>query len=312
MTTHILTYVKRSLTQPNEGTSYDGKAILNALVTPGGHGTNRKSLFNRWKHNQDCTENLVIWLVSLLKVHDKYMAPSIDARIAVQQVYCQDDESRAEVPGYASYLLSKYKYAFVADPDPDNSRFFPLHDARPLLEDLRFASKSASRLPEKVLAEERFNEIPLRIWTPRVIRSDCVSLIEEFAEAVKDGPTVFISYRWAEATEYAYHASRALNQAGIATWWDRWTMPRSVVEDNATITEADIQRAIYHGFSRCQFGLILRSSTYDNSKWTRLEEKRLRETKNAHIFEINLPESIKQEDLKISLKRIANRIKSLA
>src|SRR5215813_11208585 len=101
MTTHLITYIKRSLANEGGPTNTYTQAPVLALLQPAGHGTKRRSMFVRYKGG----EELIVWLLSLLRLPDgTYMPPSLDARIAVRRAFQRGDNVPKDEP-YARYLL---------------------------------------------------------------------------------------------------------------------------------------------------------------------------------------------------------------
>jgi hypothetical protein len=286
MTTHILTYLKRRVASGSSAFSSVDDSVVEALTIPAGHGFGQDWLWERHQRGED----IVIWLISILRFGRSYMPPSLDARIQVSKVYSRENIS---APPYIQRLLRTYKYAFAAD--RRHSYYLPWRDASKLLLNLEFELSNSPSWHSNLL-NKKWSVLPLHLQTPRILTEYSSSNLQRFAEATRLSPIAFISYRWREGTELAKETAMLLSELGVGVWWDRWSMPRSVVEGKTSINPKGIRKAIDMGCRNCKYGVAIKTKSYasEKSPWTKAEYEILKH-KNLHR-ELRLLEIDAEED----------------
>jgi hypothetical protein len=162
-------------------------------------------------------EGDTVWLVGRLFTPWGTLSPSVDARIDVAANPCVIEPSDEEA---ARGIRPRLRYEAA-----ETSRWFHLADALPVLETLatRDARGTVTPLVNDPTApigrllrsmRELDSGAPLRAWE---------------AELDKKGFS-FVSYRLLDGTEAAYHKVCTILGGGEAVFWDRWSLPRRLVE----------------------------------------------------------------------------------
>jgi hypothetical protein len=297
MTTHVLAYIKRHVATQSPESSERDPAVMEALTAPAGHGFGQDWLWDRRRRGDD----IVIWLVSVLRSGRRYMPPSLDARIDVGEAF---DRWHGQAPPYVRRLLDTYKYAFTAE--PSRSYYLPWLDASQLLQGLRFVGETAPSWLDNIRAEN-WSLLPRNLQTPRVLTAADAALVEEFAARARSASVAFLSYRWGEGTEAAREVALGLSEVGVAVWWDRWSMPRSVAELKGEIPSEGVCRAIEAGCSSCRYGIAIKSESYASPKspWTTIEYEELRrraQEGGLKLIEVTVSHNGSVDNLKAKLE----------
>ena len=246
-TVHYLTYVKRKIVA--RGTNQDQKRDVSiALWVPKAHVCGQKWLYDRYQTG----EKLVLWQISFLRGRGIPMLPSIDARIQVTKAF----DRKSDLPDlytkqlWDQHCRGSYKgdtvnkanisargrkpakkngtYVFVADENA--SYYLPWINAQSLFQGPEFAKYFASLKNDFTRDEDSFSRLPQHLQTPMCLTKELAETLEAFALRIKRYPRAFISYRWKNATACVAKLAIRLAEFKIASWWDRWSMPRSIGE----------------------------------------------------------------------------------
>ena len=99
----------------------------------------------------------------------------------------------------------------------------------------------------------------------RQICSTSAAKVEAFAAAVLVKP-VFVSYRWRDSSDVVAALLPKLAAAGCSVWWDRWSGPRRLKEEEAPPLElaAMLELAI----ERASAALVVLAASYHEGRWT--------------------------------------------
>jgi hypothetical protein len=183
------------------------------MFVPSYHGTNRRQVYER------VAKGDVIWLVGMLVGGAARLPPAIDARILVAKKQVTSGP--------------KDRWRYWLDADPTGSRFFLWGDASALV--AKAFTGTTTGAP--------WRDRPQALRVARWLDADLSTQLDEHSAALEARPTVFLSYAWREATPLAAVLTRELGARGVGVWWDRWSMPRSVVELQAMMPELAAQLA---------------------------------------------------------------------
>jgi hypothetical protein len=156
-----------------------------------------------------------IWIIGQLKTPWGSLPPSLDARIELveEPILIQADE-RTE--GVSSSARLRFKAA-------KSSRWLPLADATKALVGLQTQTAKGAISPLF-----QGGSIGQSLQSMRQLLSDG-PLREQEAWLERQGFD-FVSYRLKDGTHQAFEKVRALVKGGQPVFWDRWSLPRRLVE----------------------------------------------------------------------------------
>jgi hypothetical protein len=174
-----------------------------------------------------------IWLVSQLDSPWGKLPPSFDAVIVVDRV-------ELDKP--------KLRYRFSAAPQ---SRWLPLFDARPILNQLHTRDRSGA--VRRLLVQGAHIGQILRAHR-ELVNWRIVATHIEFVQSAKPD---FISYRMSDGSEGAFHCAKMLLDEGRSVHWDRWSLPRRLAERNEHVNDSALDDSILRLIraSRCVWGI---------------------------------------------------------
>ncbi|MCK6436205.1 hypothetical protein [Rivihabitans pingtungensis] len=145
-----------------------------------------------------------IWIFSQLKSPWGNLFPSLDAKIVVEQVTKEDGKLR-----------------YVAG---QTSLWFPLFDATSVLKKIQTKSSKGDVSP--LLR----GDVPVGVLLRNIREVFDNSPIIELEETINNSGLYFISYRIVDGTRLAFNFCRNLSKCNIPIFWDRWSLPRRLVE----------------------------------------------------------------------------------
>lgn len=155
-----------------------------------------------------------IWLMSRLTSSKNGDCPiSLDAIIQVARVEDLREDNASDV-----------SFRYWAKP---SSRWMPYFPAADTMNYLRSVTKDR-RVAEKPLAEGDGPEAAKQLYQIREVADPQALFALE--KRVDDAPLHFISYRLMDGTWHAFNKVRDLCDKNVALWWDRWSLPRRMVE----------------------------------------------------------------------------------
>lgn len=156
-----------------------------------------------------------IWIVGQLKTPWGSLPPSLDARIelAEEPTFIQEDE-RTE--GVSSSSRLRFKAA-------KNSSWLPLADATEALAGLQTQTAKGATSP--LLGS---GPIGQSIQSMRQLLSD--EPLREREACLERQGFDFVSYRLKDGTRQAFEKVRVLVKSEHPVFWDRWSLPRRLVE----------------------------------------------------------------------------------
>lgn len=270
-TVHVMVYVKRSVGSGRNSPSQLGDFAEFSLLQPGGHGFGQRWLFDLLKNDG----NLVIWLFSLIRYKNLCLPPSLDARILATNAFGPDTAETTHP--YIKWLLSEYKYAFQADPDPEISYYLPWNDATPVLNKI-FPDVSFHTTEPEVIPFSNYSAVMTHFQSPRRIDASKELLLEDFANKVRGRQQAFISYRRKEAPVFAMQTAARMYHHGVAPWWDQWAMPRKVAEEDAMLSSQSMIKALGAAIGRSKYAVTLHTHDYASvsSRWTKFELEKIK------------------------------------
>jgi hypothetical protein len=145
----------------------------------------------------------------------------------------------------------------------DESAWLPWIDAGELLYSCKFVSRSG---PITLLRDRSLGQ-QLRFTLE--ICSASAAKVGRFAAAVRKKPSMFISYRWSDSSDVVAALMPKLAAAGYTVWWDRWSGPRRLAEEQAPPPELATMLKI--AIERAPAALIVRGASYHDGCWTAYE-----------------------------------------
>jgi len=186
------------------------------------HITRRRSAPASLIGNGDC-----IWLFSQIKSRWGDLPISLDAKIVV----CQREDLRRSPEKSAAI----YRYNACT-----GSKWFTLFDATGVLPSLWTVTQGGkvSRLLSKADQHPGNAMRSLR----KLVDAEPLVLLEKCLEDRIDN---FISYRLTDGTQAAFSHCRHLMSQGQSVWWDRWSLPRRLVERREDISTPALDQAIF-------------------------------------------------------------------
>ena len=161
----------------------------------------------------------LIWLFAQLQSRWAVFPPSLDARIVVSDV---------RALGGAGGNRGGFRYE--AGPD---SKWFPLYDATETLRTLSTIDSHGSTRP-LLDSPDRSVGAALRAMRQLVDAAPLFAL-EEHLETIGFD---FVSYRLADGTPKAAKKASELVLGGAAVFWDRWSLPRRLVERREVLDDS--------------------------------------------------------------------------
>lgn len=159
----------------------------------------------------------VIWLFSSLKSPWGILPPSLDAKFVVESVEFLLD-------GRTKFCSNK------------KSRWFPLLDASPLIDNLKTIDNMGR---EKKLRDDKK---PLGLYLQSIRELSDPDPLIRWSDRIRTAEFNFISYRIKDGTKSAFFKVRNLMEEGEVIFWDRYSLPRRLVErreivDNEILNE---------------------------------------------------------------------------
>jgi hypothetical protein len=148
----------------------------------------------------------VIWLFSILRSPWGTLPPSLDAKIIVER---KEDLSDGRTKFHAG----------------KNSRWFPLYDATSIIHKLKTIDNNGN---EKKLWHE--NQKPLGLYLQSIRQLSGNHELTDWSNKISHSEFDFISYRIKDGTIYAFQKARSLMLDGKIVFWDRFSLPRRLVE----------------------------------------------------------------------------------
>jgi TIR domain len=172
----------------------------------------------------------VLWLISSPRYGSYRQPPSVVARLDVANVVASDAPEARDVDP----IVRRFG-RWIALGSERHSVYLPLNNATRTLEQLRFTG-TVRQLPTvpiaraDAVAEHPFAHIPGHFQRHRVLDADSVRTLEDYAEAVRRGRRVFISYRWSDfegQAAWLEELATVLTDRAVSCWLDQWNVPQS-------------------------------------------------------------------------------------
>ena len=167
-----------------------------------------------------------IWLFSCLYTPWENFPPSLDAMLHLEAIH-QLPDGRTQ---------------FIAG---DNSRWFPLADAQTLLWQLQ--SVNAAGIVKPLIADK---EQPVGRYMRRIRQLDSGVPLLSWSSQLQAMPFHFISYRIKDGTRYACRKAMQLIQEGKLVFWDRYCLPRRLVERREQVDDNALDQYLLDTLSR--------------------------------------------------------------
>ncbi len=208
-----------------------------------------------------------IWLVSWLRLDGVDFPPSLDALVVVT-------ETDALFPDGVARLLGKggKKEAYPAG---KGSRWLPLMDAMPLLEELRDhagrpvlavrENKHGVRMSPGQRASQGMRSL-------RRLSEEAGKRLRQWVEESLEAP-VFLSYRRDDGDPIALALVQALLRTRVAVWWDRWSISIRLDDLDWDRAEEELMGGLQDAMADCALILRVKTRGYGRSKWTKRELK---------------------------------------
>ncbi len=77
---------------------------------------------------------------------------------------------------------------------------------------------------------------------------------------------LFVSYRWSESSDVVAALLPKLAAAGYSVWWDRWSGPRRLTEEEAPPPE--LASMLEVAIERASAALVVLGASYHEGRWT--------------------------------------------
>jgi hypothetical protein len=194
--------------------------------------------------------NDTIWLISQLVSPWGVLPPSLDARIDVGDVICC-------TCGVTRFEAKR------------SSAWYLLKDARHCLDTLWLLSQDGT--PRKLLNNHRAS-VGQALQSIRLLRTDCGETLRRYAHAVEASPFDFVSYRHLDGTKRAFELVAELLASGSSVYWDRWALPRRLIERREAVNCATLTRHLHKRIRKAQRVWGVLSETYfDPTKYAAKE-----------------------------------------
>ncbi len=168
----------------------------------------------------------VLWVMTTPKERQGYFPPpTLAARLQARKVVNRRAPAthRRRMPhGYGQFryvLLADDETSFYLRTNYVFRTLFDLYTDGPGLKgyEARAARTSGEHSP--------YHLLPGYFQTVRRINAARARSLEAFADAVSRGRTVFLSYKHT-SVPWVQDLAGALQELGVACWWDRWMVPR--------------------------------------------------------------------------------------
>jgi hypothetical protein len=192
-----------------------------------------------------------IWLIARLRSPWGSLPPAVDARVDVMDVAPQEGGG----------------FRYAAGP---GSRWFPLVDATSVLQRLEVGKADGTR---SVLWRDRTRSIGIYLRSLRLLANP--EVLRRWEAEVEALPRHFVSYRLADGTRAAFeHVASLLDGSPRAVLWDRWSLPRRLVERREQISGAAVDARIVSQIAEAEVVWGIESPRYDEvGSYSRLERR---------------------------------------
>jgi hypothetical protein len=172
------------------------------------HITRRKS-----GPTSEIKQGSIIWLFSILKSPWGKLPPSLDAKFIVEKVE----------------ILPDGKTKFHASKD---SKWFPLFDASIVIQNLYSIDKYGKK--NKLWPDVHK---PLGIYLQSIRQLSNWNELFIYSDFITNSKFEFISYRIQDGTKHAFFATQNLIKNGSIIFWDRYNLPRRLVERRELVSD---------------------------------------------------------------------------
>jgi hypothetical protein len=171
----------------------------------------------------------ILWLMSSPRYGAYRQPPSMVARLEINDVVASDHPKADHVDGE----VRKFgPWIAIAAERPD--AYLPLNNVSQILEKLRFEGRMErlTKTPRRLgtpLGERPYSHIPQHFQSHRVIARDSIHHLEKFAEAVRLGRRVFVSYRWNDFPDDSWvdELATVLSNHTVSCWLDKRNVPQA-------------------------------------------------------------------------------------
>lgn len=200
-----------------------------------------------------------IWVFSILKSPWGNLPPSLDAKIIVEKV--------EHLPNG----LTK----FHAHP---KSKWFPLYDASKLLRKLYSIDKAGNETeiwPDKTLS------LGLYLQSIRQIKNGDELL--DYENTLSNTGISFISYRIKDGTKAAFDTTRKLISECQLVFWDRYCLPRRLVERREYISDDKLDRYLIEKIYNAKDVFGIETPKYAEQNSYSLKEAQIAKKLNKYI-----------------------------
>jgi TIR domain-containing protein len=209
----------------------------------------------------------VLWLISSPRYGIYRQPPSIVARLQITDVVARDDPKAVDVD---NEIRAFGPWIAIAAEDVD--AYLPLNNVSQTLQRLRFQGR-VERLPDAPSdVEKPYSHIPWHFQRHRVIARNSVNHLERFAQAVRMGRRVFVSYRRKDFNDSSWvdELATALPGHDVSCWLDIRDVPQNVEKPY----ECELLSGILGDAIRqsCWFVALMRRGYLEDAEtWTRRE-----------------------------------------
>jgi len=231
------------------------------------------------------------------------MLPSIDARIQVTKAF----DTKYDLPDrYTKELWDQHHsgsyrgktvkkanrsgkdrepakkknstYVFLADETA--SYYLPWNNAQSLFQGLAFSELFPYLKNDCTRDDGSFFRLPQYLQTPSRLPKESAETLGAFAHTIQGYRRAFISYRWKNATACVAKLAMRLAEIHIASWWDRWSMPRSIAELKNRVDDQRLFAILRRAAENSKFAFIIQTEGYCHSPATAYELGVLEELEN--------------------------------
>jgi hypothetical protein len=226
----------------------------------------------------------VLWLVTLPQYGDFRQAPSLVAKLEVEDAYRFE-----EAPDQSSELDPEVRMSgnFIVKGNPDRSTYFPLNNAFHTLLRLQFDTRAPS-LAASYANRDRSRErtrgpyftLAGHFQKHRWLTDDSVPELERYAAAVQRGRRVFLSYKRTDFPElqrgpsWPERLANELMAKDVSCWWDRWNLPQADEDESQALEEDLLKGLLEDAVQQAAWFVALIGPRYlsaGNDSWPRRE-----------------------------------------
>jgi hypothetical protein len=201
----------------------------------------------------------IIWLFSTLKSPWGILPPSLDAKFVVGKIEKSSD-------GITTFIAT------------NDSTWFPLSDATNVIKDLRTRDRYNN---EKYLWPDQNKSIGFYTQSLRQLNNG--EILEQYGSQILNSEFDFISYRIKDGTKKAFTTAQMLIKKGNIVFWDRYCLPRRLVERREIVNDEALNNYLMQKLSISSRVFGIETPKYCEEKSYSLREAELAKKLEKYI-----------------------------